>query len=77
MTVTVPAKVLPPNYGWSGDGKSAAEIASDVRQTRYRLEADVRALRRKLAPKRLAPVVAGLAAVALLVGLLRRRRRRR
>ena len=64
------------DYGWSGAGKTAAEIASDIRHTRHRLDADVRALRAKLtAPKRLVPIAAlGLAGLALLVRTLTRRR---
>jgi hypothetical protein len=63
------------DYGWSGDGKTAADIASDIQDTRHRLDADVRALRAKLtAPKRLVPLAAlGLAAVVLLIRSLRRR----
>jgi DNA-binding CsgD family transcriptional regulator len=63
------------DYGWSGDGKTAAEIASDIRHTRHRLDADVRALRAKLtAPARVVPLAAlGLAAVVLLIRSLRRR----
>jgi hypothetical protein len=75
MTVTVPAKTQP-TYGWSADGKTAAEIASDIRQTRYRLDSDVQALRAKFAPRRLlplAPIAAGLAAVVLLIRRIRRR----
>jgi len=77
MTVTVPTKVRT-TYGWSADSKTAAEIASDIRQTRYRLDADIRALRAKLAPKRLLPVAAitgGLTALSLLIRFIRRRRR--
>lgn len=63
------------DYGWSGDGKTAAEIASDIRDTRHRLNADVRALRASLtAPKRVIPLVAlGLAALVLMIRGLRRR----
>lgn len=70
MTVVVHA-----DYGWSGDGKTAAEIASDIRHTRRRLDADVHALRTKLtSPKRLIPLAAlGLAALALMIRGLRRR----
>jgi len=32
MTVTVPTKVRT-TYGWSADGKTAAEISSDIRTT--------------------------------------------
>lgn len=78
MTVPVPIPTKPQTtYGWSAVGKSAAEISSDIRQTRYRLDSDVQALRAKLAPKRLlivAPIAAGLAAVAFLIRKIRRRR---
>jgi hypothetical protein len=77
MTVTVPTKTQT-TYGWSADGKTAAEISSDIRQTRYRLDSDVQALRAKLAPTRLIPVAAitgGLAALSLLIRLIKRRRR--
>lgn len=77
MTVTIPRKV-PTTYGWSADGKSPAEIADDIRQTCYRLDADVRALRAKLAPRRLVPfaaVGAGLAALTVLIRRIRRARR--
>jgi len=78
MTVPVPIPRKPQaTYGWSADGKSAAEISSDIRQTRYRLDADVQALRAKFAPRRLlplAPIAAGLAAVAFLIRRIRRRR---
>ena len=75
MTVTVPSKPSS-TYGWSGDGKSAAEISSDIEQTRYRLGADVQALRGKLsAAKRLLPIAAlGLAGLAFLIRRIRRRR---
>lgn len=79
MSVTVPNRITPrPSYGWSADGKTAAEISEDIRQTRYRLEADARALRSKLAPKRLVPaaaVAAGLAALSFLIRRIRRRKR--
>jgi hypothetical protein len=75
----VPAPIMPrPSYGWSADGKSAAEISSDIEQTRYRLEADVRALREQLEPRRLlstAALALVLAAVSLLVRKIRRRKR--
>jgi len=77
MTVSVRNKV-PARYGWSGDGKSAAEISEDIRQTKYRLDADVRDLRAKLSPRRLVPfaaVAGGLAALALLIRKIRGRRR--
>jgi len=79
MSVTVPSRVVTrPSYGWSADGKSAAEISSDIDQTRYRLDSDVRALKAKLAPRRLKPVAVvtgGLAVLSLLIRLLRRRKR--
>lgn len=79
MSVTLPTRVYArPDYGWSADGKSAAEIASDIEQTRYRIEADVRALRAQLAPRRLlatAAVAAGLAAISLLLRKIRRTKR--
>jgi hypothetical protein len=79
MSVTVPARVTPrPTYGWSADGKSAAEISSDIDQTRYRLQADVQALREQLAPRRLLPAAAvagGLAVLSLLIRRIRRRKR--
>lgn len=75
----VPARVVPrPSYGWSAEGKSAAEISSDIEQTRYRLEADVRALRERLEARRfLATAVAAavVAAVSLLIRRIRRRKR--
>jgi hypothetical protein len=43
----------PPAYGWSAEGKTPAEIAGDIRQTRYRMEADLHALGERLSPKRL------------------------
>lgn len=79
MSVTLPTRVYPrPDYGWSADGKSAAEISSDIRQTRYRIEADVRALRARLEPRRLlstAAIAAGLAALSLLLRRIRRKKR--
>ena len=63
------------DYGWSGDGKTAAEIASDIQDTRHRLDADVRALRAKFtSPKRIVPLAAlCLAGVVLLIRSMRRR----
>ena len=63
------------DYGWSGDGKTSAEIASDIQDTRHRLDADVRALRAKLtSPKRIVPLVGlCLAGVVLLIRSMRRR----
>jgi len=81
MSGTVPSRIMPrprPSYGWSADGKSAAEISSDIDQTRYRLEADVQALRNRLAPRRLLPaaaVAAGLGVLSLLIRRLRRKKR--
>jgi hypothetical protein len=77
MTVTV-RPAAPATYGWSADGKTAAEISSDLRQTRYRLEADVSALRQKVgSAKRLLPIVTlGLAAITFLIRRIRRRHRR-
>lgn len=71
MTVVVRS-----DYGWSGEGKSAADIAEDIRDTRHRLAADVRALAATfVAPRRLVPVVSlVLAAVSFFV---RRKIRRR
>lgn len=71
MTVVVRA-----GYGWSGDGKSAAEIAGDIEHTRYRLDADLRVLRRKVtAAKRVVPAAAlGLATLAFLLRRVFRRR---
>jgi hypothetical protein len=63
------------DYGWNGDGKTRSEIASDILQTRHRLDADVRALGTKLtATKRLVPLAAlGLAALVFLIRRIRRR----
>jgi hypothetical protein len=76
----VPARV-PPEYGWDGAGKSPAEIADDIRQTRYRLESDLEALRRK--PREIVrrvkakwPIAAAGAAVLSVIALLVRRIRR-
>jgi hypothetical protein len=60
MTVVVRSE-----YGWSDEGKSAAEIAEDIRHTRHRLTSDVRALAASLVtPRLLVP------AVSLLVGVV-------
>jgi hypothetical protein len=79
MNAPVPSRVVPgPAYGWNGEGKDAAEISSDIDQTRYRLDADIRALREKLAPRRLIPAVAiagGLAVLSFLIRAIRRRKR--
>ena len=79
MTVTVPRNKPATTYGWSGDGKTAAEISSDIDQTRYRLDADVQALGAKLsAARKLVPIAAlGVAAAGALTFLIRRIRRRR
>jgi hypothetical protein len=70
MTVVVRS-----DYGWSGDGKTAAEIADDIRHTRHRLDADVQDLRATLtAPKRVVPLAAlALGALVVLIRSLRRR----
>lgn len=81
MSSALPARIerrSKPEYGWSADGKSAAEIARDIRQTRYRLESDVRALREAIEPRRLLPaaaVSAGLAVLSLLIRRILRRKR--
>jgi hypothetical protein len=65
-----------PEYGWSAEGKTKAEISSDIRQTRYRLDSDVRALRELLTFRELfsAAVVAGVfAGLSFLIRKLRRR----
>jgi len=72
MSITLPA-----TYGWHGDGKTAAEIVRDIRQTRYRLDADLHALQAKLAPRRLLPVVTAALAIVAAVLIRRARRRRR
>ena len=70
MSVPVPSRaVTRPQYGWSADGKSAAEISDDIEQTRYRLESDVRALRAKLAPRRLKPIAAAVTGGLLALSL--------
>jgi len=66
---------LPATYGWHGDGKTSAEIEGDIRQTRYRLDADLHALQAKLAPRRLLPIAT--AALAIVAGVLIRRALRR
>ena len=53
MTVVVRS-----TYSWTGDGKSAAQIAEDIEHTRHRLASDVRALTTSLVtPRLLVPVV--------------------
>ena len=80
MSTALPARIerrSRPDYGWRADGKSAAEISNDIRQTRYRLESDVRALRQALEPRRLLPaaaVSAGLAIVSLLIRRILRKK---
>lgn len=59
-------------YGWSAAGKSTAEIAGDIRQTRYRLDADLREMKDKLSRVKWPALVA--AAGLLLLRVLRRRR---
>jgi hypothetical protein len=81
MSAGLPARIerrSTQDYGWSADGKTAAEISSDIRQTRYRLESDVRALREAFEPRRFLPaaaVSAGLAVLSLLIRRIRRRKR--
>lgn len=66
-------QVAETTYGWSADGKTAAEIAGDILQTRYRMDADVRALQHKLARvKWPAIAAAGLALVSFVIRRLRR-----
>jgi hypothetical protein len=65
---------LPVTYEWRGDDKTPAEIEGDIRQTRYRLDADLQALKAKLAPRRLLPVAAA-AALVIAAFLIRRARR--
>lgn len=75
MSAAHPARIEPrskPEYGWSAEGKSAAEISSDIRQTRYRLESDVRALRAAFEPRRFLPAAAVGAGLAVLSLLIRR-----
>ena len=76
---TLPSRIEKPlEYGWSAAGKSAAEISSDIRQTRYRLESDVRALREAFEPRRFLPaaaVSAGLAVLSLLIRRMLRKKR--
>ena len=38
-------------YGWTAEAKSAAEIAGDIRQTRYRMDADLHAIGERLSPR--------------------------
>jgi hypothetical protein len=77
MSVTVPV-----TYGWNEEGKTPEEIAADIRQTRYRLDADLQALKQKISPKRIVRRVrkakwptAAAAAAALAFVLIRRARR--
>jgi hypothetical protein len=72
--MTLPVQM---SYGWSGEGKDTSEIATDILQTRYRLESDVRALRKKLVQSAKWPAAAlALSVVTLVIRRLRRRRRR-
>ena len=60
-------------YGWSAEDKTPAEIAGDIRQTKYRLSADVDAIKRKLARRAKWPIAAaGLAFLALVIRRIRR-----
>jgi hypothetical protein len=61
------------NYGWSAEDKTPAEIAGDIRQTKYRLSADVDAIKRKLSRRARWPIAAlGLAFVAMVIRRIRR-----
>lgn len=74
--MSVPTRAVerhPAIYGWNADGKTATEIASDARQTRYRLEADLRELRQRI--KRAKWPAAALAGLTLLTLLIRKIRR--
>lgn len=81
MSAALPARIErqpQPDYGWSAEGKSAAEISSDIRHTRYRLESDVHALREALEPRRFLPaaaVSAGLAVLSLVIRRILRKKR--
>jgi hypothetical protein len=79
MSGTVPARVETiPAYGWSAEGKSAAEISDDILQTRFRLDADLRTLRARFVPRRFLPAAAigaGLAALTFVIRRIRRRTR--
>lgn len=84
MAHAIEKSKAPAVYGWSGAGKTAAEIDADIQQTRYRLHADVRALKEKMRPGSLARSalrakwpVAAVAVVGLVIRLLIRRGRRR
>jgi hypothetical protein len=60
------------SYGWSAQKKTPAEIAGDIRQTKYRLSADVDAIKRKLARRAKWPIAAlGLAFMVLVVRRIR------
>jgi hypothetical protein len=60
------------SYGWSAQEKTPAEIAGDIRQTKYRLSADVDAIKRKLARRAKWPIAAlGLAFMVLVVRRIR------
>ena len=80
MTV-VPART-PAEYGWEGEGKTPAEIQSDIAQTRYRLQADLRALKakpqqviRRVKEKWPIAAAAGVALITLLIRRIRRKHR--
>ena len=61
------------SYGWSAEDKTPAEIAGDIRQTKYRMSADVHAIKRKLARTAKWPIAAlGLAFVAMVIRRIRR-----
>lgn len=63
-----------PAYGWTAEGKTPAEIAGDIRQTKYRLDADVQAIKAKLSPRRL-KLPAAAVALGLVALLIRRFKR--
>lgn len=61
------------SYGWSAADKTPAEIAGDIRQTKYRMSADVDAIKHKLARGARWPIAAvGLALLTLIIRRLRR-----
>lgn len=60
-------------YGWSAADKTPAEIAGDIRQTKYRISADVDAIKRKVARSAKWPLAAmGLGLLALIIRRARR-----
>lgn len=71
MTVVVRSE-----YGWSADGKTAAEIADDIRHTRHRLASDVRSLAATLVTPRFLVPVASLV-VGVVSFLVRKKIRHR